>query len=144
MQRTLSQRGLLLAGAALLWLRRWSGWRVGPARLRRGWLKAQKAVQDQLAEAIRALRSGALFVLVVTSQLGIGLAGIAGVLVMGLGTGLVTVAVAVLAVWSCEGVLAGLGWGLDAGAIAHLLPVLELVIGAFVTTAALGLLVGAL
>ena len=117
---------------------------MGPARLRRGWLKGQKPVQDQLAEAIRALRSGALFVLVVTSQLGIGLAEIAGVLVMGLGTGLVTVAVAVLAVWSCEGVLAGLGWGLDAGAIAHLLPVLELVIGAFVTTAALGLLVGAL
>lgn len=53
--------------------------------------------------------SGALFLLILTFQMGIGAAGVAGAFAMGLGVAVVTVAVAVLAVWSREGVLAGLG-----------------------------------
>jgi len=84
--------------------------------------------------------SGALFVLIVTWQLGIALAGIGGVMIMGLGTGLVTVAVAALAVWSREGALAGLGQALGGNRIARVLPLVELIIGAIIALAALGLL----
>jgi nickel/cobalt transporter (NicO) family protein len=80
--------------------------------------------------------SGALFVLVLTWQLGIAAAGVVGAFVMGMGTGLVTVAVALLAVWAREGVLAGLG----GGRLARAVPVLELVVGAAIAVAALGLL----
>lgn len=88
--------------------------------------------------------SGALFVLVVTWQLGIVLAGIAGVLIMGLGTGLVTVAVAALAVRSREGALDGLGRALDGKRLARILPLVELAIGTVIAVAALGLLLRAL
>ena len=80
--------------------------------------------------------SGALFVLILTWQLGIALAGIVGVLVMGLGTALVTMAVALVAVWAREGAFAGHG----AGRVARVLPWLELGIGAVLAVAALGLL----
>ena len=80
--------------------------------------------------------SGALFVLVVTWQLGIALAGVIGAFVIGLGTAAVTVAVALMAVWARAGVLAGLGVGRFGRAI----PVLELTVGAVVAAAALGLL----
>jgi nickel/cobalt exporter len=80
--------------------------------------------------------SGALFVLVLTWQLGIALAGVVGAFVMGLGTGLVTVAVALMAVWAREGVLVGLG----NGRLARAVPVLELALGAVIAVAALGLL----
>lgn len=84
--------------------------------------------------------SGALFVLVVTWQIGIATAGIVGAFVMGAGTALVTVGVALLAVWAREGALAGLG----GGRIARALPVLELSAGAVLAVAALGLLTGSL
>lgn len=80
--------------------------------------------------------SGALLVLILTWQLGIPMAGIAGAFVMGLGTASVTVGVALLAVWAREGVLAALpGQG-----VARVMPVLELGIGALISAAALGLL----
>lgn len=80
--------------------------------------------------------SGALFVLVLTWQLGIALAGVAGAFVMGLGTALVTVGAASLAVWAREGALSGLG----SGAVARAMPVAQLVIGAVIAIAAAGLL----
>jgi ABC-type nickel/cobalt efflux system permease component RcnA len=84
--------------------------------------------------------SGALLVLVLTWQLGLALAGIAGAFAMGLGTAGVTVAVALMAVWAREGVFAAL----PRGRIARAVPVLELTLGALITAAALGLLARAL
>lgn len=84
--------------------------------------------------------SGALFVLVLTWQLGIALAGVAGAFVMGLGTALVTVGAALVAVWAREGALSGLG----SGAVARAMPVAQLVIGAVIAVAAGGLLVQSL
>lgn len=84
--------------------------------------------------------SGALFVLVLTWQLGIAMAGIVGAFVMGLGTALVTVGAAVLSVWAREGALLGLG----NGRVARALPVVELAVGAAIAAAALGLLAGSL
>lgn len=84
--------------------------------------------------------SGALFILIITFQLGIAVAGVVGALVMGLGTALITVLAAVLAVWGREGALSGLGLGRFARAVS----VLELGIGAVIATAAIGLLIGSL
>lgn len=82
--------------------------------------------------------TGALFVLILTWQLGIGGAGVVGAFVMGLGTAAVTLAVAALAVWAREGALSGLGEGWTARA----LPVLEVTFGALIAAAALWLLAG--
>lgn len=83
--------------------------------------------------------SGALFILILTWQLGIALAGIVGAFVMGIGTALVTMGVALLAVWAREGAFAGLG-GRKA---ARVIPWLELAVGGVIAVAALGLLVQA-
>jgi ABC-type nickel/cobalt efflux system permease component RcnA len=84
--------------------------------------------------------TGALFVLILTWQLGIGTAGIVGAFVMGLGTALVTVTVAGLAVWAREGALQGLG----GGRIARALPVVEMTFGAAIALSALWLLARAI
>jgi nickel/cobalt transporter (NicO) family protein len=80
--------------------------------------------------------SGALFLLILTFQMGIASAGILGTFVMGLGTASVTMVVALLAVWSREGMLANL----SEGRLARALPVIELVAGAVVVLAAVQML----
>ena len=80
--------------------------------------------------------SGALFLLILTYQMGIAGAGVLGTFVMGLGTASVTMVVALLAVWSREGMLAGL----SEGRLARALPVIELVAGAVVMLAAFQML----
>lgn len=84
--------------------------------------------------------SGALFVLVLTWQLGIALAGVAGAFVMGLGTAMVTVAAALLAVWAREGAFLGLG----SDGVARAMPVVQLAVGAVIAFAAGGLLIQSL
>lgn len=84
--------------------------------------------------------SGALFILIITFQLGIALAGVVGALVMGLGTALVTAGAALMAVWAREGALSGLGLA----RFAAVLPMVELFVGAVIALAALGLLIGGL
>jgi nickel/cobalt transporter (NicO) family protein len=80
--------------------------------------------------------SGALFLLILTFQMGIAGAGVLGTFVMGLGTASVTMAIALLAVWSREGALATL----PAGRLTRALPLIEVVAGATVTLAALHML----
>jgi nickel/cobalt exporter len=80
--------------------------------------------------------SGALFVLILTWQLGIAMAGVIGAFVMGLGTASVTVAVAAMAVWAREGAFAVL----PQGRVARAIPVVELALGGVIAVAALGLL----
>ncbi len=80
--------------------------------------------------------SGALFLLILTWQLGIGVAGIAGTFAMGVGTALVTIGVALLAVWAREGALASL----PMNRVARALPLFEMTAGALVAALALSLL----
>ena len=78
--------------------------------------------------------------LILTWQLGIAMAGVIGAFVMGFGTALVTVGVALLAVWAREGAFAGLG----GGRVPRVIPLVELAVGGVIFVAALGLLVGSL
>ena len=80
--------------------------------------------------------SGALFLLILTWQLGIAAAGVAGTFAMGLGTATVTIGVAALAVWAREGALASLPFA----AAARILPWFEAVAGGVIAVIAFGLL----
>ena len=102
-------------------------------------LKRATSWKDRAALIIGvALRpcSGALFLLILTWQLGIALAGIAGAFAMGLGTSVITVAVAGMAVWAREGALANLPFH----RVAQVLPWVEVLAGSLITLIALTLL----
>jgi ABC-type nickel/cobalt efflux system permease component RcnA len=79
--------------------------------------------------------TGALFVLILTWQMGIVAGGILAAYAMGLGTALVTVAVAAMSVWAREGAFASL----PARAISRAAPVLEITVGAVVALVAVRL-----
>jgi ABC-type nickel/cobalt efflux system permease component RcnA len=84
--------------------------------------------------------TGALFVLILTWQMGIGAGGILAAYAMGLGTALVTVGVAAMAVWAREGTFASL----PSGAIARAAPLLEITVGAVVSLVAFRLFLAAI
>ena len=85
--------------------------------------------------------TGALFVLLITWQMGIALAGILGTVAMALGTALVTISVAVAASGARGGLLRGLA---GAPALVWVMPVLEVAAGAVIVLLAGGLLLRAL
>ena len=84
--------------------------------------------------------TGAVFVLILTWQLGIGLAGIAGAFAMGLGTAGFTAAAALLTVYAREGAIGGLGMG----HMARVFPWAEIAAGGVIAVAAGAALAGAL
>ena len=85
--------------------------------------------------------TGALFVLVITWQMGIALAGIAGAFAMALGTALVTITVGLAALGLRGGALAVFA---RSGRAAQFVPVLEICAGFLVVLVASGLLMRSL
>ena len=84
--------------------------------------------------------TGALFVLVLTWQMGIGASGILAALAMGLGTASVTLVVAGLSVWAREGTFAAL----PGSTLARAAPMLEIAVGGIIALVAARLLVAAI
>ncbi len=76
--------------------------------------------------------TGAVFVLILTWQLGIGAAGIAGAFAMGLGTAAFTATVALISVFAREGAFGGLGLG----QLARVLPWAEIFAGGVIAVGA--------
>lgn len=100
-----------------------------------GWRDAAALIA---AVALRPC-SGALFLLVVSWQMGIAAAGVAGAYAMGLGTAVVTIAVAVMAVWSREGALS-----LVPTQLTRAVPLIEFCVGALIALVAGQMLLAAL
>lgn len=94
------------------------------------------------AVAIRPC-TGALFVLILTWQMGIGAAGVAGAFAMGLGTASVTIAVALAAVTFREGLLARLATG-ETRVAARALPLIEIAAGGLIAAISIQLMRAAL
>lgn len=85
--------------------------------------------------------TGALFVLIITWQMGIGMLGITGAFAMALGTALVTIAVGLAAGGLRGGLLAGIS---GSPRFAQIAAVVELLAGAVVAALAMGLLMRAI
>ncbi|MCU4653574.1 hypothetical protein N8I71_12085 [Roseibacterium sp. SDUM158016] len=98
-----------------------------------GWRELSALVA---AVAVRPC-TGALFLLVLTAQMGVFVWGVAGTIAMALGTAAVTIAVALAAVGLRRGVVAGLSDGAER--IARLQPALEIGVGVAVAWIAGGL-----
>lgn len=81
--------------------------------------------------------TGALFLLILTWRMGLVWQGIAGALIMALGTASVTMSVAALSVLARDGALA---WGARWRSISLLAPMIEMLAGAFVLVLALNML----
>ena len=84
--------------------------------------------------------TGALFVLILTWQMGIGAMGVLAALAMGLGTASVTLLVAAMAIWVREGALASI----PGAGLARALPVLEIAAGGVIAFVATSLLIAAI
>ncbi len=85
--------------------------------------------------------TGALFVLIVTWKMGVAMAGVAGAFAMALGTASVTVAVGIAATGFRGGLMRSIA---SVGALAWIMPLLEVAAGCVVVALAIGLLVRAL
>ncbi|WP_341861777.1 hypothetical protein [Gymnodinialimonas sp. 57CJ19] len=92
------------------------------------------------AVAIRPC-TGALFVLILTAQMGVFWAGVMGAFAMALGTASVTILVALASVGLRKGALAGLA---ESAALARAQPMIELAVGAIIAAIALQLTFAAL
>ena len=73
--------------------------------------------------------TGALFILILTAQMGIFAIGVAGTMAMALGTASLTIAVALGVVMMRRGVLAGLA---ESPALARIQPMIEIAVGGFI------------